>query len=346
MFIKYRGDIKKALLKFLEKKKQSHGKVNNHALPAIKLLQSVVADGKLLRGSLVLWSYEAFAKELNRKKYLEALSCAVALELFHNSLLIHDDVMDGDLLRRGRPSIFGDYWSQGKRLKASDPKHYGESMAVCVGDLGYFWAMEVLGQCESTSFVGSELASVAIAQMHDVHCGEVGSEEPSEVEILNLYRYKTARYTFVLPMTAGAKIAGADKKTLRLLEIIGENLGTAFQLKDDELGLFGTEDQTGKPVGSDIRSNKKTLFRKMLFGRVSNKDLKILKHHFGSRSLSERGVKLVRNISEKYYLKDDIISIIEKRSVAAKGDLDKLNTKIQSKQQIFELIDFMTARQE
>jgi geranylgeranyl diphosphate synthase type I len=95
--------------------------------------------------------------------------------------------------------------------------------------------------------------------MQDVYFS-ISRHAVQEHEILNLYRFKTARYTFSIPLVTGAIASRADEKTISLLEKLGEHLGIIFQIKDDELGLFGTEEETGKPVGTDIREGKKTLY--------------------------------------------------------------------------------------
>jgi geranylgeranyl diphosphate synthase type I len=111
-----------------------------------------------------------------------------------------------------------------------------------------------------------ELTAVGLAQMEDVALG-ASSRTGGEKEILNLYRYKTARYTFSIPLATGAIAAGRGPETVSGLEELGEDLGILFQMKDDEIGIFGEEAEIGKPPGSDIEEGKQTLIARVLSER-------------------------------------------------------------------------------
>ena len=342
MFEKYRIDIAIALKTFLKAKASAHKKVNKHAFLAVQRLGRSIAEGKLVRGSLVLWSYEAFSKARSKAGYKRALDTACVLELFHNSLLIHDDVMDGDQIRRGQPSMFAQYALEGQKFKARNPLKYGESMAICVGDLGYFWAIGLVPE-DLQGLVSAELANVAIAQMHDVYCGEV-EYQPTKKEILNTYLYKTARYTFSLPLVAGAKLAGAKPYDLKSLEKIGEGLGIAFQIKDDELGLLGSEEEIGKPVGSDMVSDKKTLHRLMLLDRVPKKDLVKLKRLYGIATLKQSDIEWVRTLLKEYKVISDLEKVSMGYLAEAGKEFSKLRLKKSAASEMMSLIDYLAVR--
>ena len=118
--------------------------------------------------------------------------------------------MDKDTVRRGLEAIH---------------VQYGEAIGICVGDLLFFLGYELLTP-SVIALASREFANVAVAQMQDVSGGG---------DTLATYTYKTARYTFSLPMMAGAILAGADKNTTDLLEKLGEAMGLLFQIRDDEL---------------------------------------------------------------------------------------------------------------
>jgi geranylgeranyl diphosphate synthase type I len=222
-----------------------------------------VSGGKMIRGGLILAAHD----RLRGKRGRDAVKAAAAMELFHSAFLIHDDIMDDDPLRRGRPSIHVQYRTEAEKKGLLDAPGFGRAAALCAGDILIFMGLEILASLEAPAAVksrvltlfGRELAHVGPAQVQDVYSGKT-RRPVSRDDILRLYTYKTARYTYSLPLEAGALLAGAGPAALRDLEDIGRDLGLVFQIKDDELGQFGDAAATGKPVGSDVGEGKKTLY--------------------------------------------------------------------------------------
>ena len=177
------------------------------------------------------------------------------MELFRTGLLVHDDIMDRDTLRRGMPTIHASYSTELEREGVAESGRIGEALGICAGDACYFEAFAQLARAlagnprggEIQAFCAEILSEVVVAQMADVRWGASGGE-PSEEDILAMYRCKTARYSFSLPLAAGALSAAADAGAALAgpLTALGERLGILFQLRDDELGLFGDESATGK----------------------------------------------------------------------------------------------------
>ena len=233
------------------------------------------------------------------------MRAAAAMEIIHSSLLIHDDIMDNDRLRRGGRTIFVQYEQAGRRARAADPAAFGRSMGICAGDVGYFLAWEILSglaldaerKVELLALVSRELSYVGLAQMQDVAFSAF-PRIPSRDDVLALYIYKTARYTFALPLMAGALLAGAPAVERRKLCELGERLGVIFQVRDDELGIFGSEAETGKPVGSDIREGKKTLLYLELIRRARGAEKRRLEELFGKPDLTASESKRVREAIE------------------------------------------------
>jgi geranylgeranyl diphosphate synthase type I len=117
--------------------------------------------------------------------------------------------------------------------------------------------------------------------------------------VLAVYTYKTARYTFSLPLACGALLAGARPASVDRLDRLGELLGTVFQVLDDDLGMFGSETETGKPVGADIREGKKTLLAREIVHRAGAAERRRLAPLFGKRGLTRRDVETVREAAER-----------------------------------------------
>ena len=116
-------------------------------------------------------------------------------------------------------------------------------------------------------------------------------------DILRMYKYKTGRYSFSLPLLAGALIAGAHRDLREKLEAFGENLGLLFQIRDDELGLFGDEKELGKPVGSDVREGKKTILISLLMAAAKPAERTRLEGILGNPLVSELDLDFVRGLA-------------------------------------------------
>ncbi len=247
--------------------------INERQRDLITRLIPFVTSGKSIRGCLAVFVYSLFST--NRKS--EIFDCAAALELLHSGLLIHDDIMDRDELRRGAQAIYTQYTEVGKQNGTGDSRHFGVSMGINAADFCFFSGYELLGRLSNDifGFVSHELTHVVAAQMQDVYASQI-AQSLSENDVMTVYRYKTARYTFSLPLMVGAKLASASEAVIRMLDRIGENLGIIFQLRDDELNIIGNTQKTGKPQGSDVREHKQTLLSVYLTAEYPEKKLELL----------------------------------------------------------------------
>ena len=283
-------------------------------LPAIfkeqKLIDSLkdfALRGKLIRGTLFLFASKMFGE----KESKELLDIACAIELMHSSLLIQDDIIDRDRTRRGTKTIFAKYEEDGKKIKAIDPYHYGISTAIMAADVAFFFAIDLISNYKNSElskllkYYSHEIYLVALAESADSIFGQT-AKDPDMEEIYAVYRHKTARYTFSLPFEMAAIVAKVDDTTRKNLKELGEHAGIIFQLKDDELGLFGEEELIGKPVGSDVRENKKTLIRYLLYKRANDVDKKALNTCFGNPKAGENELIVVKALYEKYGIKNKI----------------------------------------
>lgn len=248
------------------------------ARDAFSRLAVFAVAGKSLRGSLAIFTYRIYHPDIPR----DVLKTAAALELFHTAFLIHDDIMDRDLIRRKMPSIQSQYAHLASMKHGVDEAHFGLSQAINLGDLSIVSAYRLLSQIhqpEIIHYISEELTAVMLGQMQDVSGGHIPSRLTKE-DIFSLYKYKTARYTFSLPFTVGAMLAKTDAKTISDLVKLGENFGLLFQIRDDELGCAGSVAVTGKPIGSDAANNKQTLA-----GMLSQNELHALKKELRTEAL-------------------------------------------------------------
>lgn len=275
------------------------GDFRNAGLPLLDVSRGLLefaSSGKMLRGGLVMLAHSLF----RGKNEGDALKAAGAMELLQSGFLVHDDIMDRDTRRRGHESVFYRYKTFADASGFSDSYHFGESLGICEGDAAFFFAFEIISGLDRkiAGLFSKEAADVALAQMKDVYYGYL-ADSPGEEAVLNLYKYKTGRYTFSLPLVAGSILACMDEKTCELIGRIGESLGLIFQIKDDEIGLFGSEKETGKPAGSDIKENKKGLYRYYLFRMADPQTGDELTRIFGSGSITDRDLDFVREAAVK-----------------------------------------------
>ncbi len=221
--------------------------------------------GKLLRPRLVLLAHDAFAGAHGRSR--DAVSLATAFELLHTAFLLHDDVIDHDLYRRGGPNVIARSAAAAARLGAPPQRALacGEACGILMGDLLISSAYRLVGELDAPGGVRRALIRVIddalFATARGEHADVLASLAPEADadDILALMDGKTAQYSFCAPLEAGALLGGADPTVATSLARIGRHLGLAFQARDDLLGVFGDESVTGKSALSDLREGKRTL---------------------------------------------------------------------------------------
>ena len=229
------------------------------------------AGGKSIRGALAKLGCALFDGTR------DSTGLALAFELFQTAILIHDDIIDHATLRRNKPTIPCGYaarWQEaGSPLDRAETRHTADSLALCAGDQGFFLALQVLAQSYREDRQLYKLVDYFNAMALKTVQGEIIDvalpfEEKYAITreidryraIIDIYKLKTAWYTVVGPLCAGATLAGCEDAALHTLETFCENLGIAFQIQDDIMGLFGEEAALGKAVGSDATEFKQTLF--------------------------------------------------------------------------------------
>jgi geranylgeranyl diphosphate synthase type I len=221
-----------------------------------------LSGGKRLRSTLMYYGYVA-AKGQDAEKMIKA---ALSVELIHIFLLIHDDIIDRDVLRHGVETVHVHYGKLGKKLFSHiEGDHFGNSIAIIMGDMMHALGNQILFESpfdpalilKALSKLQSIVALTVIGQTKDVYIEY--AKQATEEEILRMYEYKTARYTVEGPLHLGAILAGGSETLLDGLSRYAIPIGIAFQIQDDILGIFGSEEKLGKPVGSDIVEGKWTI---------------------------------------------------------------------------------------
>lgn len=198
--------------------------------------------GKFVRAALAILSAEAAWAGAE-----VGVPGAVAVELVHNFSLLHDDLMDGDLERRHRPTV----WAL-----------WGPSLALLAGDALSTLATQVLLASENPSApAAASVLAQATAEMIAGQADDLAFEQERSVSVEECMAMSAAKTGALLGCAAsiGAVLAGAPPATVRALEGFGRHLGVAFQAVDDLLGIWGDPATTGKPTGNDIRQRKKSM---------------------------------------------------------------------------------------
>ncbi len=340
-----RSGIKEILDTFFLNKKNTLSAINPHAVLLHDRLIDFIMRGKMIRGSLVCLSNALFSKNI----VPAAFRAGAAMELFQSALLIHDDIIDRDTLRRGDSSIFYAYVEDAEKDRLPESYHFGESMGVCAGDFSIFLGFELLSSLELPeldrgriiSLCSKEYASVGIAQMEDVYLGST-NEEASLERILELYRYKTGRYTFGLPLCIGAMISGCGSKLIDELMHLGELFGIIFQIKDDEIGLYSDSSSAGKSIGIDVIENKKTIHRKYL---LEDSRAAHLSSYFGAEQLTASQLDEIRNALKSFKIIDRINNILSDRAEQAREIIDSLAVlQAEDKTYLYQLLDYNLTR--
>jgi geranylgeranyl diphosphate synthase, type I len=230
-------------------------------LLAAKMKDYLMRPGKRIRPTLFVLGYLAYA----RRPAPGLLRSALSIELLHDFMLIHDDIIDKSDLRRGKPAMhkmFNDHFSPARGIKFN-----GQDLAIVTGDIFYALAMDAFLSIREKpqrkekalkKFIAAALYT-GCGEFIEMICGAKSLEKISQSDIYKIYDFKTAYYSFAYPLSIGATLAGAPESQVKKIFEYGVFLGRAFQIQDDILGMFADEEETGKSVLSDLQEAKKTL---------------------------------------------------------------------------------------
>jgi geranylgeranyl diphosphate synthase type I len=319
--------INNELQNLFDRKIKEAGKVDPFAVEMVRALEDfTMRGGKRIRAAMIYYGYTAFCQD----DLDEVIKACICIELIQSFFLIHDDIIDKDDLRRGGPTLhkmFEDYHRKNFKLKS--PGHFGRSMAMLVGDLAGSISNELfadIGLLDKNKLAAiielNKMESIVVfGESLDI-LSEL-REELTKEDLLKVNRYKTSSYTFDSPLRIGALLAGAGIGRIRPLHEYGMNLGMAFQLQDDILGIFGNQEVFGKPIGSDFREGKTTLLSLKTMELAEEKDRKFVRSMLGKQDISHEEVERLKTIIKTCgsldYCTDLMKALIEKAKSAVTG---------------------------
>ncbi|WP_300018628.1 polyprenyl synthetase family protein [Pseudonocardia sp.] len=271
------------------------------------LTEFVMGGGKRLRPTFAWWGWRGAGGSPDDPQAPAVLRAISALELIQACALVHDDLMDASATRRGRPTVHVEFARRHAEAGwRGRPARFGAAAAILLGDLALVWADDMLR--------GSGLSDAALrraatpwqamrtevlgGQYLDVLHQATGDASPRAA--LQVDRYKTAAYTVERPLHLGAAIADAGPELTTCYRRFGADLGIAFQLRDDLLGVFGDPAVTGKPAGDDLREGKRTLLLALALERADEQGresaTRAIEAALGDPDLDADGVDRIRGL--------------------------------------------------
>ena len=330
--------VEKELDKYFDEKiTKAEDNVSKEALKFLK--NYTLRGGKRIRVGFLVYGYGCF-KEING----DIIRASMVMELMQSYLLIHDDIMDKDDTRRGEDSMHVMYE---KNYDFKDKKHFGMSMAICVGDLAAALANEIIldsnfkNKDEVVNVMNKILEKVAEGQMLDLIYGNKNVEDVNEEDVMLVNRMKTATYTVEGPLHLGALLAGVNDERLKPLLEYGVILGKAFQVRNDINDVF-LSDKIGKDKGSDLMEGKRTLLIIKTLENCNKKEKEFVLSKLGT-NMNEDDLKRLSEVIKKNALKD-CEDYCKKAAEEAKNLIKNLKLRKEGKEFLLNIADFVATK--
>lgn len=291
--------------------------------------------GKRLRPAILLWSCGLFGGKTSSAEF-----AAAAVEIYHNWTLVHDDIIDNDKMRRGKPSthfMTAKFAEKKFRMKAAEALTYGKNFAILAGDIQQGWAANMLLKSVKTG-VSPELTIHLSRRLHELVNRDLISGEALDVEmpyvkmeqlrpalIENMLNLKTGallRYCAESGALIGLKSAKfANDRRVGKIGEFASLAGIAFQLKDDLLGIYGNEEKLGKPVGSDLSEKKPTLLLYHTWKKLSPPERRKLMDLLGHEAYSAKELDFIRKLMRETGAESKVLQRAEFLANSAKNIL-------------------------
>ena len=305
----------------------------------------VLSGGKRLRPLLLLISYLGYSPEGTDVK--KALKAAASVEVLHSFLLVHDDIVDKDDMRRGKPAMHA-------RITPHIPQGITspEDIAIILGDMIMFHSLDLVLDSDiepkrivkALKVLTDASINTAIGEMYDLLDNNKSLTKTEFEHILFVMTYKTSRYTISMPLAMGAILAGNEKNPEDFDEI-ANLLGVAFQLQDDLLGVFGEVEKIGKSITSDVEEGKKTLIMKWLYDESTDDEKKFILENLGKGEIGKEEFERIRALILKHGIKERIEKYIEEMLDEAREEVKGLGMNKKSTDLLLYLIDILAGRE-
>ncbi|MER1995937.1 MAG: polyprenyl synthetase family protein [Arthrobacter sp.] len=277
------------------------------------------AGGKRFRPRLLLLAY----RQLGGTDPEAGARLGAVYELLHNAFLIHDDVIDRDVLRHGVPNVSGHYGNKARRAGASPDaaRHTGMAAGLLAGDLALAGAYRLHGTIETNREIQARLDAILDHAVFSSIGGELldvefarSAEMPSADEVLTVARRKTSVYSFEAPLQAAAVLAGAPPPAAPALAAFGCDAGIAYQIADDVRGTFGDTAATGKANTGDLREGKRTV---LLAYAASKPQWEQILKLIGTDDMTEEDIRQVRGLLDECGAREHALQLAAQHARAA-----------------------------
>ncbi len=329
------------LAEFLDAQRDTLAAIDPALAPLHAMARDLLAGGKRIRPAGCVWGYVAAAGLPSGHDHAPLLAAAASLDLLHVSALVHDDVMDGSDLRRGRPAAhrrFEQLHAEQGLVGAAET--FGRAGAILYGDLLLIWSSELLHRSGLPAAALGRALPLLESMRTEVTAGQyldiLAQSRPfSDADLSTAIKaaervveYKSAKYTIQRPCQFGASLGGADERLLSALAGYGSALGRAFQFRDDLLGVFGDEQLTGKPAGDDLREGKRTVLVAHTLAAAAPADRTRFTELFGRPDLDHDQIATLREIIATSGARDQVETMIESGHAESLAALSALDTSI------------------
>lgn len=304
--------------------------------PFITAFVQQCRGGKRVRGALVKLGYGLAGGNTTK----DIVTVAVAFEIFQTSILSHDDIIDRSELRRGKPSLY----------QALGGNHYGVSQTISLGDLGFFMATELIANTDFPHENKTKAISIFTHIMQQTAIGEIldvylpTTAEFTEDDVLTIIKLKTSPYTIIGPLSVGATLAGADNELLKTIREFGENLGIAYQIHDDVLGIFGEEEMLGKSNVSDIVEGKRTHMYWYAKQHADKEQLAALNAIYGKEALTTAEVETIQTIFKDTGAYDYATGLVKDYTAKASEIIPQLTKNSEQRALLVDITRFLSER--
>jgi geranylgeranyl diphosphate synthase type I len=285
-------------------------------------------EGKRIRPILLLLGYLGYSPK-GKKATRSLYTASTCIEFLHNFMLIHDDIIDCSNLRRGKPTM---HRILNKTVPCADPDKLGVDLAIIAGDIVYALAIDAflsiqenpLRKEKALKYFIQTAAFTAMGEFIDTVHGVASIRSVKEKDVFLNYSLKTARYTFDCPLVTGAILAGAPDSETPKLAAFGLSIGQAFQIQDDIIGIFETEERIGKSILSDPDEQKKTLLVVHAFAKLKGKDLAAFNTIFLKNKKTLADLEAIKTLMIKTGSLHYALEAVDTRVAKAQKTLDTL----------------------
>jgi len=303
-------------------------KFSRHPLELYDPINYIIShNGKKIRPLLVLMACDMLGGNVKN-----AIKPALAIEFFHNFSLMHDDIMDGATLRRGKPSVHS---------------VYGTNNTILSGDALLIKSYQFFEDLDEALFKKCiKIFSETAIQLCEGQQMDINFENTSVVSFRDYLRMITGK-TGVLTASAlkiGAFIAGKDNETANLMYNFGLNLGIAFQMMDDYLDIFGKEERFGKKHAGDIFENKKTILYLMALKFANEEERKELNFWYSKKTDNIDKVYGVEKIFRRTKVDEKVQDLIRRYNEKSLKYITKVDISNDKKKNFIEFAEYLLKR--